>query len=953
MSENLDFEGLKKVALEYIQKVSSKMWTDHNVHDPGITMLEQICFALVDLGFRTQFSVSDLLTKKGSHAPSLQNSMPEAHEILSSSPVTANDYKKMILENFREQVRNVHFFPKSRPITIDHRIFGDTTDRQEDVLGYYDCLVQLTKEFPANERAEIIANISKMLLQNRNLCECFGKVDVLENIEVGIIAQIELEREANHNAITHEIERRLFEYMSPSIPYYTYDQLVQKGKSCHEIFLGTLPLHGNGFIDHDDLATLSRRTTLFISDIKNLILSIEGVKSISHLRFAVDEEKKRMRVVVRKANKTLLALSDKITTNCLRRGIVTKTVVKGTELRAMPQNPLEREDFWLVVEPLLKKEGIPYSILEPDVIEDDNSLLLNNDSLAFGLRHITLDKNDISRLIYVINGIPFVIGTQLKYTPADWNTVGAYPETSKTVQLDIPEGEYREPDVFYSVQHQLTDNYKVGKAGIASSASPQRKAQRLQLKAYLAFVEQLLADYTAQLGNIGNLLSWNSENTVYFHHALTDSEINDVQKVLNNYPGYEDGIDKETLLAQKNALLNHLLARFNEAFVDYSMFRFLHNTGKKAEQFGFNLEETLRDKKEFLKNYANMSAKRSQGANILNYTTNSKWCVCAAEEKIMRRIGVNTRTVRPPLAPPIIDTEKPRKRPITKNVIHVNQLVFNGKKWEYIEQVMDGNISKDFSVAFGVRLIEHSLLVPKPCAHMTADNFLLLNTDDYECQFTSNGEHIASDPYSFQITAICPGWLEVTQNSYFRQVVEKVIREEIPAHISLKVCWLSQEAMLNVELCYNQYLAALNSADSNLIDTTLQGLVIACNAMKNVYPPSKVFEYNETLLSALSDEITQLNYSAIGDCSCNVMPQTLQMKTTSKTMRRGTTEKLEVKITPSNAFANLTWSSSNRNVATVSPQGEVTALALGNTRITASDNFGHSCHCILKVTLLR
>ena len=42
--------GLREMGIEEIQKLSGKIWTDFNLHDPGVTILEQLCYALTDLG---------------------------------------------------------------------------------------------------------------------------------------------------------------------------------------------------------------------------------------------------------------------------------------------------------------------------------------------------------------------------------------------------------------------------------------------------------------------------------------------------------------------------------------------------------------------------------------------------------------------------------------------------------------------------------------------------------------------------------------------------------------------------------------------------------------------------------------------------------------------------------------------------------------------------------------
>ena len=38
-----DYAALRASGLEYIRQLSGRIWTDHNAHDPGITLLEILC----------------------------------------------------------------------------------------------------------------------------------------------------------------------------------------------------------------------------------------------------------------------------------------------------------------------------------------------------------------------------------------------------------------------------------------------------------------------------------------------------------------------------------------------------------------------------------------------------------------------------------------------------------------------------------------------------------------------------------------------------------------------------------------------------------------------------------------------------------------------------------------------------------------------------------------------
>ena len=81
--------------MEVIRQLAGTTWTDHNAHDPGITILEQIAFALSDLGYRLNFKVEDLIAGLG-EGPFPGLFSPE--EILTTSPVSPADWRKYLFD---------------------------------------------------------------------------------------------------------------------------------------------------------------------------------------------------------------------------------------------------------------------------------------------------------------------------------------------------------------------------------------------------------------------------------------------------------------------------------------------------------------------------------------------------------------------------------------------------------------------------------------------------------------------------------------------------------------------------------------------------------------------------------------------------------------------------------------------------------------------------------------
>ena len=65
---SMDYSALREGGMALIRKWAARNWTDHNVHDPGITILEACSYAMTELGLRLQLDVADLLRSGESNA---------------------------------------------------------------------------------------------------------------------------------------------------------------------------------------------------------------------------------------------------------------------------------------------------------------------------------------------------------------------------------------------------------------------------------------------------------------------------------------------------------------------------------------------------------------------------------------------------------------------------------------------------------------------------------------------------------------------------------------------------------------------------------------------------------------------------------------------------------------------------------------------------------------------
>lgn len=106
-----DYYHLRKEGISYIEQMGSRQWTDYNTHDPGITILEALCYAITDLAYRTGRDIKDMLSPE---SPSTgKNPFPDqpfftAREILTVNPWTPNDFRRILID--LDGVRNGWIF---------------------------------------------------------------------------------------------------------------------------------------------------------------------------------------------------------------------------------------------------------------------------------------------------------------------------------------------------------------------------------------------------------------------------------------------------------------------------------------------------------------------------------------------------------------------------------------------------------------------------------------------------------------------------------------------------------------------------------------------------------------------------------------------------------------------------------------------------------------------------
>jgi hypothetical protein len=259
----LSFENLRSEAIKLLQRFSGQTWTDYNLHDPGITILEQLIYALTDLIYRSDFAVEDYLADGEGKIDLDEQYLHQPAQVLSCRPTTALDYRKLMLDAV-PTVDNVWLTAKSN---------------SSQYRGLYQLLVKLKQGLDKTQRDSAIEQLTATYHGARNLCEDLdpGDIRVMENLEFDLCARIEMSSAHDPAELLAKIYFTCARRMASSVSITSYDQLVAQDRPLDQLFDG--PSTSHGFIVADD-AHEPRREFL----VSTLFATINDIKGVDHIR---------------------------------------------------------------------------------------------------------------------------------------------------------------------------------------------------------------------------------------------------------------------------------------------------------------------------------------------------------------------------------------------------------------------------------------------------------------------------------------------------------------------------------------------------------------------------------------------------------------------------------------------------------------------------------------------
>lgn len=977
----MDYDLLRREGLRHIEDMAHDLWTDYNTHDPGITILEALCYAITELGYRTQFDMKNLLAGKQGQV------LHTAKEILTINPLTVSDYRKLLVDipgvhNAWVRKSNRQETPFYANTETDALQYG-ATEVEISIGGLYEVLLDLeddsehgdlnhgdilvgnpkfkfsamdevfSEEFllkielpslhgaerrwlswdsatatieqetlhgrpayrlvlaggeetatipfqvtipkhPAvgritdahiqamlskpgyaqlvaerylaklNKAQSILLEAERLLHGHRNLCEDFLSVRHIDSEDIAFCFDVDAAPNADIEQVQAAVFFEIENYLNPPVRFYTLRQLLDQQVPVDEIFDGVVLSHG--FVNTAQLEATQLRETVRSSDIINLLMDIPGVLGI-------------------------------------RNFVMTKYDKQG--------------------KPVAGATGIRWN-------------------LHVSAGHKPVVSSHASKVVFFKNGIPLLARYDELKDTIRLLRIGRSQAKLGTTQddLPVPEAGARDTMGYWPVQYDLPMVYGVGRFGLPAYADAQRRGQQKQLRGYLLFFEQLLADFFAQLTHAPDLFSTQDIGQTYFAQYLeqidgvSDVLADELRDIIRHWDttgadGWKNLYEKQDAYEERrNRFLDHLLARFGESFNEYALLKYRINYEARTEE-RIESSELIQAKTNMLRHYPDISANRARAFNycprseslavdpagiwdtdnvaglkkkasflagiedisrrylysikhveiVCEETKVGEDLVCQHHFELTTRAGARFRS---PATPAKATAEAMLATVLdlgtaAENYSYASQHVRLATDGETVlESVETYGTEEEANSAIselatelaapdndpvGFHLVEHVLLRPRDASF----GLMQVCLEENECQ-------CGYDTYSFQVSVVLPYWPGHFDNMAFRAYFEQKIREEAPAHVMVKVCWVDNGQLRAFEVAYHAWLEALaqyhagerqDAGDLREANDTLLAILAKLN---NKYPKASLHDCEE---SAADSNVVVLGKTVLGTFTSN------------------------------------------------------------------------------------
>ena len=595
-----DFAFLREEGIKRISEIASETWTDHNLHDPGITILEACSYAITEMGLRSGMDMRDLVA---SDTSGRKQEFYTAAEILPVSAIALRDFRKILIDH--PVVQNAWLFPLSSVpsgkytvllefvshddpeinsntfhTTVIPVLLGSTYQvdlafpywDEEDVQPFTEDITLISVAFeglPGSEWVPIEG--SDVFFAKIKISYQFGGVGPVHSKILWIVIQITTPMDnsvVEAPPILAELQAKIISLVDTPSEIAIVRQFYNRVKNAHNNMVAVrryLHDYRNLCEDFAEFKAV-RLQEIAVSAIIELNPGVIIENLLADIFFSIDRF-----IAPENVFESLGRLREKHVTEkiyegpLLNSGFIPDVSLSNTNL---PDILYTSDILRLILQHRNQREA---DVTEREDIGARNIAAVRSLSLANYLdnRPITSNARDClhlvesqrhiprlsltkSRIIFLRNGIEvsYDLKTVINLFNAKKEAL-ILEQTVTTEDIKPPEGEVFSVGEYYPIQNDLPLIYGVGEAGLPETVTDQRKALALQLKAYLFFFEQLTAGIASQLSNINSFFSADPElKSTLFQQPLY--HLPQVEEILKSFDIFNPAADWENFQNDPN-----------------------------------------------------------------------------------------------------------------------------------------------------------------------------------------------------------------------------------------------------------------------------------------------------------------------------------------------------------------------------------------------------------------
>jgi len=756
----------------------------------------------------------------------------------------------------------------------------------QDVYDYFlkeDSHFKLLDLFYAKKKTvnNVFHTIRQTLQQNRNFTEDYIEIDTINAIRIGVCAKIEIMPQTNSADVMAQIQIAIYEVINPSVKFYTLTQLMEQGYHSEDIFMGPRLTHG--FLKDDELIHSQLPTAIHSSDIIAALMKLDGVAAVNDVLLTSYDEKGN---------------ADPVNSN------------KAWSL-SLPGN----------VRPVFSSKKSRLQLYQKNILfllSESNQMIVDQKVQIYK----SLQKNH--KLEKPETSFPFPSGTfyQLdEYYSIQDEFPATYGLGKNKLSDDVPEKRKAQvkqlqgylyfyeqilSDFFsqlYNAKDLLDTNTLKGSYFSKIITKDDRTGADFYSEDLLSneLKEKLAASDNGQISLYETRSEFYDRRNRALDHLIArfGESFNDYVFMMYQVQQDTNGLDD---LGKENVELIQDKQNFIESYPEVSSNR------------GLGMNYTIVPEKpetDIYSNYwdtSNIGGYAKRVAKLLGINEwplqpssyqNPKdyWILNINNETIFFRVQFSKKESLPGI-----------KKWASENMLNAVYRILHPTKAEaeqdgsslesyYIYMAENDNerlvkIDKSFSSSIEAiqyvetirkvllgpfeffYCLEHILLRPFPVMkEEEKENDPEKITDLLSVCLKDDCKDIANnDPYSFKASIILPGWLGRFSNITFREYAEKVFRQEAPAHVLLKICWVNAEDMDGFEKTYNMWLESYSifrtntekgSEDPAILEHIKhhEELIKALKNLNTIYPEGNLYDCH---LSETSNPII-LGNTALGN----------------------------------------------------------------------------------------